>query len=108
MSDFCIFTGFENIVWTIKLDPSSLAYTDTKHQTGNSYGNAFTALAECSYCVLSEILIDQKTTSTLLGCLHNRANLNGKCPLILTSTQTGILIDSKFLVVFDLLCKDIL
>ena len=36
MSDICIFSGFENIVSTIKLNQSLLACTDTKHQNQNS------------------------------------------------------------------------
>ena len=33
MRDFCVLTGFENVVSKIKLDQSSQAYTDTKHRT---------------------------------------------------------------------------
>ena len=33
MLNFFMITGFENVVSTVELDRSSLAYTDTRHQT---------------------------------------------------------------------------
>ena len=33
MRDFCVLTGFENVVLKIELDQSLLACTDTKHRT---------------------------------------------------------------------------
>ena len=36
MLDFCIFTGFENVVLMIGLDQTSLAFTDAKHRTQHS------------------------------------------------------------------------